>query len=38
MGFVKILWKNNIQVAYVPKTGIVYAANCLWDISPVMLW
>ena len=38
MGFVKIFWKNNIQVAYVPKTGIVYAANCLWDISPVLLW
>ena len=36
MEFVKIVWKNNVEDAYLPKISIL-GANCLWDISPVML-
>ena len=29
--------KDNTQEAYLPKISI-WGANCLWDISPVVLW
>ena len=38
MGFFGVIWKNNIQKAYLPKISIPGQIVFESDISPVMLW
>jgi len=32
MGFVRILWKNNVQEAYLPKMSIIFSGQIVSEI------